>query len=270
MIVGSGAGGGVAAEILSAAGLAVIVVEEGPLRTRRDFHMIEAEAYPDLYQESAARKTADKAINILQGRCVGGGTTVNWTSSFRTPPATLGEWASAFGIEGFGVEALAPWFARMEARLAVVALAGRAQCEQRRARPRRRGALHLDRNDPPQRPGLRRPRLLRHGLPARRQAVDAGDDDSRRARPRGHARHARPGARLRAGRRAHRRPRLRGHGRARRAPDGSPRHAAREDVRRRRRRHRHAGAAAAQPRCPIRTRSSAGARSCTRPSCRRR
>jgi choline dehydrogenase-like flavoprotein len=119
VIVGSGAGGGVAAEILSAAGLAVIVVEEGPLRTRRDFRMIEAEAYPDLYQESAARKTADKAINILQGRCVGGGTTVNWTSSFRTPPATLGEWASTFGIEGFGVEALAPWFARMEARVAV-------------------------------------------------------------------------------------------------------------------------------------------------------
>jgi len=89
VIVGSGAGGGVSADLLSAAGLRVIIVEEGPLFTTGDFRMREADAYPALYQESAARKTADKAINILQGRCVGGSTTVNWTSSFRTPPATL-------------------------------------------------------------------------------------------------------------------------------------------------------------------------------------
>ena len=54
---------------------------------------------PELYQESAARKTADKAINILQGRCVGGSTTVNWTSSFRTPPATLRLVADAHGLK---------------------------------------------------------------------------------------------------------------------------------------------------------------------------
>ena len=53
----------------------------------------------ELYQESAARKTKDKAINILQGRCVGGGTTVNWTSSFRTPPATLAYWQREFGLD---------------------------------------------------------------------------------------------------------------------------------------------------------------------------
>ena len=119
VIVGTGAGGGVAAETLSEAGLRVILVEEGPLRTARDFHMDEAEAYPDLYQDSAARKTKDKAINILQGRCVGGGTTVNWTSSFRTPPATLAHWARALHLDGFAVDDMAPWFARMEARLSV-------------------------------------------------------------------------------------------------------------------------------------------------------
>ena len=58
-------------------------------------HARGAKPIPQLYQESAARKTADKAINILQGRCVGGGTTVNWTSSFRTPPATLAHWQRA-------------------------------------------------------------------------------------------------------------------------------------------------------------------------------
>ena len=46
VIVGTGAGGGIAAEIMTAAGLNVILVEEGPLRSTHDFRMLEAEAYP--------------------------------------------------------------------------------------------------------------------------------------------------------------------------------------------------------------------------------
>ncbi|MEP7181696.1 MAG: GMC family oxidoreductase [Betaproteobacteria bacterium] len=118
-IVGTGAGGGTAAEILVEAGLTVLLIEEGPLRSSSEFRMREAEVYPDLYQESAARKTKDKAINILQGRCVGGGTTVNWTSSFRTPDTTLRRWAADYGLTGFGAADLAPWFERMEARLSI-------------------------------------------------------------------------------------------------------------------------------------------------------
>ena len=118
-IVGSGAGGGTAAEILAKAGLKVVVLEEGPLKRSADFRMRESEAYPHLYQDSAARKTRDKAINILQGRCVGGGTTVNWTSSFRTPPATLAWWEREFGLSGFTVDDMAPWFAQMETRLSI-------------------------------------------------------------------------------------------------------------------------------------------------------
>jgi len=116
-IVGTGAGGGIAAEILALAGLSVVMIEEGPLRTSSDFRMRESDAYPDLYMESAARKTADKAINVFQGRCVGGGTTVNWTTSFRTPPTTLAHWAQAHSVRGLSPEALAPWFERMEQRL---------------------------------------------------------------------------------------------------------------------------------------------------------
>jgi len=118
-IVGTGAGGGTAAEILAQAGLRVLLIEEGPLKSSSDFRMREAEAYPDLYQESAARKTKDKAINILQGRCVGGGTTVNWTSSFRTPATTLRHWRDVYGLAGFSAADLDPHFARMEARLSI-------------------------------------------------------------------------------------------------------------------------------------------------------
>ena len=39
-IVGTGAGGGVTAEILAAAGLEVVLIEEGALRSSSDFHML--------------------------------------------------------------------------------------------------------------------------------------------------------------------------------------------------------------------------------------
>ncbi|WP_252769972.1 GMC family oxidoreductase [Ideonella oryzae] len=118
-IVGTGAGGGITAELLSRAGLSVVMIEEGPLKSSSDFRQREDEAYPTLYQESAARKTADKAITILQGRCVGGSTTVNWTSSFRTPEATLAWWQTHFGLTEWDARTLAPWFDQVEQRLGI-------------------------------------------------------------------------------------------------------------------------------------------------------
>ncbi len=116
-IIGTGAGGGVTAEILSQAGLKVILLEEGGYYTANDFHMLESEAYPALYYDVAGRRTKDKGIVILQGRAVGGSTTVNWTSCFRTPPETLAHWTEAYGLKGFTVDEMAPWFAMMEKRL---------------------------------------------------------------------------------------------------------------------------------------------------------
>jgi len=115
-IVGTGAGGGVSAEILAKSGYKVVMIEEGPLKTYRDFNMLESEAYPQLYQESASRKTKDKGIEFLQGRCVGGGTTVNWTTSIRTPIQTLDYWRDAFDFKGFHVAELEPWFKLAEQR----------------------------------------------------------------------------------------------------------------------------------------------------------
>ncbi|MNQ47971.1 6'''-hydroxyparomomycin C oxidase [compost metagenome] len=118
-IVGSGAGGGTTAEILSAAGFKVLLIEEGPLKTSDDFKMFEAEAYASLYQEGIGRMSKDGAITIMQGRAVGGTTLINWTSSFRTPEQTLQHWASEHGVIGHSPEDMAPWFERMEQRLGV-------------------------------------------------------------------------------------------------------------------------------------------------------
>ena len=204
-IVGTGAGAGITAELLTAAGLSVVLIEEGPLRSSRDFNQIEAEAYPALYQDSANRQTADKAISILQGRCVGGSTTVNWTSSFRTPSRHAEILArplrSAPPHRRCDVALVSAGRAAAEHRR----LAGAAQCQQRTPAPWSGPAGHLRGRDSAQRQGLLEPRLLRHGLPDQRQAVDAGDDHSRSARPRRHA--AGADARRAAGHRRRRRAR---------------------------------------------------------------
>ncbi|HYX37071.1 MAG TPA: GMC family oxidoreductase [Oligoflexus sp.] len=119
VIIGTGAGGGTAAEILSRAGLRVVMIEEGALRTSQDFQLEELEAYTGLYQEGMTRSTRDGAIGILQGRTVGGSTTVNWTSSFRTPDPTLHYWQERFGVKGLGPDELTPWFQRMEERFSI-------------------------------------------------------------------------------------------------------------------------------------------------------
>ncbi|MCW8971293.1 MAG: GMC family oxidoreductase N-terminal domain-containing protein, partial [Rhodospirillales bacterium] len=123
-IVGSGAGGGTAAEVLALAGLRVIIIEEGGLNTARDFTLRESDAYRDLYQDGGARKTADAAITILQGKGVGGSTTVNWTASFRTPPKTLRVWRERFGLSEMTEESLEPWFLNMERRLDIAPWTG--------------------------------------------------------------------------------------------------------------------------------------------------
>lgn len=116
VVIGTGAGGGTSAEILAEAGLNVVLVEEGRLFHQPDFHMDEHQAYANLYQEGMSRMTADGSIAILQGRCVGGSTTVNWTSSFRTPEHTLLYWQQQFGLNDLAPQALAPWFASREQR----------------------------------------------------------------------------------------------------------------------------------------------------------
>ena len=96
-VVGSGAGGGTAAGVLAAAGLNVVVLEAGePL----DFTGEEHDALLRLYLEGAASATEDQSLDVLAGSCVGGGTTVNWTTSLRTPDDVREEWA-AHGVPAF-------------------------------------------------------------------------------------------------------------------------------------------------------------------------
>jgi choline dehydrogenase-like flavoprotein len=116
-IVGSGPGGSWLAHELVAQGKSVVMLEEGGYHTRREFDLTEATAFANLYQELGNRTTDDLSISLLQGRAVGGGTTVNWCSSFRTPDRILKNWADVHGVTGLTKEALTPHWEHIEKRL---------------------------------------------------------------------------------------------------------------------------------------------------------
>lgn len=120
VIVGSGAGGGTSADVLSEAGYNVIVLEEGMLKSSDQFDMVERHGFTDLYQDGGLQATKDGAIAVVQGRNVGGGTTINWCSTFRTPDQTLKYWQDNFGLSGCSGDEMAPFFQAMEEQLNVM------------------------------------------------------------------------------------------------------------------------------------------------------
>jgi long-chain-alcohol oxidase len=99
VIVGSGAGGGAAAGVLAAAGLDVIVIESGGYYDDQDFDGSELQALTQYYM-GAPQATHDQSVGLLAGACLGGGTVVNYSTSFRTPDDVRAEWA-AHGVPEF-------------------------------------------------------------------------------------------------------------------------------------------------------------------------
>lgn len=98
-VVGSGAGGGVAAAVLGAAGLDVVVVEAGGYYDDADFDGSELHALTQFYSGSPTA-TDDQSVALIAGACLGGGTVVNYSTSFRTPEEVRAEWA-AHGVPAF-------------------------------------------------------------------------------------------------------------------------------------------------------------------------
>jgi long-chain-alcohol oxidase len=102
VIVGSGAGGGAAAGVLADAGLDVIVIESGGYWDDEDFDGSEFTALTSYYM-GAPRATHDQSVGLIAGSCLGGGTVVNYTTSFRTPDDVRAEWAG-LGVPAFTSE----------------------------------------------------------------------------------------------------------------------------------------------------------------------
>ena len=115
-VIGSGAGGSVAACRLAEAGLDVVVLEEGGHWSAPDFDDDEGTATQRLYADAGLRATVDSAVALLQGRCIGGGTTVNWLLMLRPRAWALEEWERA-GIELLGAGSILPEITCIEQEL---------------------------------------------------------------------------------------------------------------------------------------------------------
>ncbi len=98
-IVGSGAGGAVAADLLAAAGLDVLVLEAGDHYDR--------DSYPSDHLDAIASLYRDGGLTIAEGRppipvpvakVVGGTTVINSGTCFRAPDRVLEDWRDRFGI----------------------------------------------------------------------------------------------------------------------------------------------------------------------------
>jgi choline dehydrogenase-like flavoprotein len=98
LIIGSGAGGGVVAGELSQAGFEVMVVEKGNYYADHEMDGNERKSTQEMYEKYGALTTQDTALMVLAGSTLGGGTTINWAGSLRTPPQVLEEWSREYGF----------------------------------------------------------------------------------------------------------------------------------------------------------------------------
>lgn len=120
VVIGSGAGGSVVAGELATAGKSVIVLEKGGYNNEATFTLQEAQAMPELYLKRGTLTTKDLGVIVLAGSTLGGGTVVNWTTSFRTPERVLEEWDESSGLRGWFTDAsLRESFAAVEQRINV-------------------------------------------------------------------------------------------------------------------------------------------------------
>ena len=101
VIVGSGAGGGVVAAELAASGKDVLVLEKGGYRNEADFTHEEGEALQTMYDAGGLLATRDLGLLVLQGSTLGGGTVINYTTSFPTPDSVRAAWAREHRLPHF-------------------------------------------------------------------------------------------------------------------------------------------------------------------------
>ncbi len=99
VIVGSGASGATAARVLSEAGLDVIVLEEGPWVRTESFPFDAYSAFSKCWRDMGFQVAEGRAlVPVIQGRCVGGTTTINGAIIHRLPEPIFASWCETHGV----------------------------------------------------------------------------------------------------------------------------------------------------------------------------
>jgi choline dehydrogenase-like flavoprotein len=122
VVIGTGAGGAVVGRELAEAGLAVAFVEEGRYFDRSDFTGRAFDMQQKLYRRGGTTfSIGNVGIPIPLGQTVGGSTTVNSGTCFRTPERVLASWRDELGLDELAPDRMGGYFERVEAVLGVEA-----------------------------------------------------------------------------------------------------------------------------------------------------
>ena len=122
-VIGTGAGGAVVAKELAEKGLSVVALEEGGSFSVKNYNQDAGDMMARLYRESAMTLALGlPPVSITLGRCVGGTTTVNSATCFRTPEKVVNAWQAQFDCKGLSYQELTPYFERVEQEINVVEL----------------------------------------------------------------------------------------------------------------------------------------------------
>ncbi len=116
LVIGSGSGGGVIAAQLAAAGQDVLVVEKGSYTQAHEFTQQEVPMMNRHFENGGLLTSQNGSITVLAGSTLGGGSTINWAGSLRTPDYVLEEWDKAHGNPHFTSTAYLKGFDFVEKR----------------------------------------------------------------------------------------------------------------------------------------------------------
>jgi choline dehydrogenase-like flavoprotein len=103
VVIGSGAGGGVAAAQFARTGKRVVVLEAGLAYDAATYTQRET-SLAELYLEGGLASSDDVGVIVLAGATLGGGTAINWCTSLRLPEAIAQEWCSESGLRELAEE----------------------------------------------------------------------------------------------------------------------------------------------------------------------
>jgi len=121
VVVGSGPCGAVAAYELAAAGHDVILLEEGPPFTVRDFELDGNLSMTRTMREGGLRMTHGTIMPTMQAIALGGGSLVNSAICVRPPDSVFDGWATSFDLERTDRANLDPHFDAVSEFLGIAA-----------------------------------------------------------------------------------------------------------------------------------------------------